>query len=160
MRLLSNHLFTMVVKEKLTNNNAGQGRGWHKSAKDRKTMDTKVGQSMIVTYDDDGVMAYAPFSESLAGTQLSDLVVLTVTRVLGPKERLWDADSVLRGNSKQLLDAIVGTGLLKDDNPKYVALVIGDQDKERREIGPLIEVGFYEAIDGNALDSLGKSEVQ
>ena len=153
MRLLGNALFTMVIKEKLTNNNAGQGRGWHKSANDRKIFEEKVPQSMIVTSDEtERTMSYAPFSESLLGTQLSDLVVLVVTRVLGPKERLWDADSVLRGNSKQMLDAIVATGLLKDDNPKYVALVIGNQDKDRREIGPLIEVGFYEAVDGNALD--------
>ena len=152
MRPMGNHLFTMVIKEKLSNNNQGQGRGWHKSAKDRKTMDQKVGQSMIVTYDGDE-MQYAPFAESLAGTQLSDLVVLTVTRVLGKGERKWDADSILRGNSKQLLDAIVGTKLLKDDNPKYVALVIGMQDDTRREIGPLIEVGFYETLDGNALDT-------
>lgn len=152
MRLMGNHLFTMVIKEKLSNNNAGQGRGWHKSAKDRKTMDQKVGQSMIVTYDGDE-MQYAPFAESLGGTQLSDLVVLIVTRVLGKGERKWDSDSILRGNSKQLLDAIVGTKLLKDDNPKYVSLVIGMQDDTRREIGPLIEVGFYETLDGNTLDT-------
>jgi len=160
MRLLGPHLFTMVLKEKLTNNNAGQGRGWHRSAKDRKTMDAKVSQSMIVTYNEDGTMSYAPFSESLAGTQLSDLVVLIVTRVLGKGERKWDADSVLRGNSKQMLDAIVGSRLLADDNPKYVALVVGMQDDTRREIGPLIEVGFYSAIDGNALDDTNNSGVQ
>ncbi len=78
---------------------------------------------------------------------------MVVTRVLGKGERLWDADSVLRGNSKQMLDAIVGSKLLKDDNPKHVALVIGMQDDTRREIGPLIEVGFYETLDGNALDA-------
>ena len=158
MRLMGSSLFTMVIREKLTNNNAGQGRGWHTSAKDRKTFDSKVAQSMIVTFDDEGTMAYAPFAESLAGTQLTDLVSLTVTRVLGPNERLWDADSILRGNSKQLLDAIVGTGLLKDDNPKYVSLVIGFQDKTRREIGPCIEVGFFETLNGNAIDSPVKPE--
>jgi hypothetical protein len=158
MRLLGNHLFTMVIREKLTNNNAGQGRGWHTSAKDRKTFDKKIAESMIVTYDDEGTMAYAPFAESLAGTQLSDLVALTVTRVLGPKERYWDADSILRGNSKQMLDAIVGTRLLADDNPKYVSLVIGYQDKDRREVGPCIEVGFYETLDGSAVDNVSPVE--
>ena len=154
MRLLGKKLFDISVKTKLKNNNQGQGRSWHHTAKDRKDFDKLVPEAMVLTYDDEtGELSAAPFSESLAGVQLSDLVALTVTRILGKGERLWDADSVLRGSAKQLLDAIVGTGLLADDNPKYVSLVIGMQDDTQRELGPRIDVGFYETVNGKALDS-------
>jgi len=138
----------MIIKENLSNNNQGQGRSWHKSAKDRKTMDSRVAESMIAVIDEDK-LSVAPFVDSLAGTQLSDLVVLIITRVLGKNQRLWDSDSVLRGSAKQMIDAIVGTGLLKDDSPKHVALVIGQQDDSRREEGPMIEVDFYQVVNGS-----------
>ena len=148
MRYMGNHLFKIVVKHNLSNNNAGQGRSWHKSAKDRKDFDRKIADSMVVTYEDSKVYA-APFADTLSGTQLTDLLVLVVTRVLGKNQRLWDSDSVLRGSSKQLIDAIVATGLVADDSPKHIALCIGQQDNSRREDGPLIEIDFYEAINGN-----------
>ena len=154
MRLLGKKLFDISVKTKLKNNNQGQGHHWGSTAKDRKEFDRLVADSMVLTFDDEtGELSAAPFSESLSGVQLSDLVSLTITRVLGKGERLWDNDSILRGSAKQLLDAIVGTGLLADDNPKYVSLVVGLQDDTQRELGPRIDVGFYETVDGKALDS-------
>ena len=111
-------------------------------------MDSRVAESMIAVIDEDK-LSVAPFVDSLAGTQLSDLVVLIITRVLGKNQRLWDSDSVLRGSAKQMIDAIVGTGLLKDDSPKHVALVIGQQDDSRRDEGPMIEVDFYQVVNGS-----------
>lgn len=65
---------------------------------------------------------------------------VTITRVLGKGERLWDADSVLRGNAKQLLDALVDAGYFVDDGPKYISEVTGRQDDSRRGDGPAIQV--------------------
>ncbi len=69
-------------------------------------------------------------------------VKLTLTRILGPNQRLWDADSVLRGNAKQLVDSLVAVGWFHDDSMKYITQVIGAQDATQRENGPavLIEV--------------------
>lgn len=149
MRLLGDHLFTICLKTRLSNNNDGQGRHWGKSAKIRKEMDQVLAQSMVTSYDDDGKFYYAPFADTLAGTQLTDLVAIVVTRVLAPKQRLMDVCSLGRGSSKQIIDSIVATGLIKDDSPKYLSLVIFQQDSERRELGGLTEVAFYETINGS-----------
>ena len=65
---------------------------------------------------------------------------VTITRILGKGERRWDADSVLRGNAKQLLDALVDAGFFFDDGPQWITEVFGKQDDSRRESGPAIEV--------------------
>jgi len=148
MRLLGPHLFTLNLKTRLTNRNDGQGRHWGASHKARKEMDKIVSQSMVTSYDEGGVMYYAPFSESLAGTQLTDLVSIVITRVLAPKQKLMDVCSLGRGNSKQIIDAIVATGLLKDDSPRYLALTIFQQDDTRRELDGMVEVAFYQTING------------
>ena len=85
--------------------------------------------TVITPIEEDGdVMVGVPFEDACSGMVLSSPVTIIVTRVLGKGERKWDADSVLRGSCKQLIDAIVATGLLVDDGPKYVALVVGQQD--------------------------------
>lgn len=63
-----------------------------------------------------------------------------VTRVLGPRQRLFDADSLLRGNAKELIDAIVAAGFLPDDGPAHVLEVTASQDKSRRGEGPAVEI--------------------
>lgn len=142
MRFLGETMFTMVIDAKLSNSNSGQGRSWHMSAKDRKEFAKLVPKSMVVVDDHDPVA----FEDSLKGITLSDPVALIVTRVLGPRERLWDSDSVLRGNAKQVIDAVVATGLIADDGPKHVALTVGVQDDSRREQGPSIEISFLEVV--------------
>ena len=69
-------------------------------------------------------------------------VRVVLTRILGPKQRLWDADSVLRGSAKQLIDGLVDAGWFVDDGPKYITEMDGRQDKSNRTEGPavLIEV--------------------
>lgn len=67
-------------------------------------------------------------------------VTITVTRVLGKGQRLFDADSLGRGNAKELIDAIVAAGFLPDDGPRHVTEVTYRQDATRRGDGPSTEV--------------------
>lgn len=65
---------------------------------------------------------------------------ITITRVLGKGQRLFDADSLGRGNAKELIDAIVAAGFLPDDGPRHVTEVTYRQDATRRRDGPSTEV--------------------
>lgn len=65
---------------------------------------------------------------------------ITVTRVLGKGQRLMDADSLGRGNAKELIDAIVAAGFLPDDGPRHVHEVTYRQDTTRRADGPSTEI--------------------
>ncbi len=69
-------------------------------------------------------------------------VQIVVIRVLGKNQRLWDYSSVLRGNWKEIEDALVACGFLHDDGPDYVKLVIGVQETLERERGPCVDVLF------------------
>lgn len=106
----------------LSNNNDGQTRHWGKSVA-YKTMYART-------------LAQLRF-KAVPPTYQQKIVI---TRILGKKERLWDADSVLRGSAKQLIDSLVGAGFLIDDSPKYLTEAIGRQDATRREDGPAIEI--------------------
>ena len=57
---------------------------------------------------------------------------------MGKGERLWDADSVLRGNAKQLIDALADAGYFHNDGPKWITEAIGRQDAGQRQNGPAI----------------------
>ena len=67
-------------------------------------------------------------------------VHLTITRVLGRNQRLMDADSLGRGNAKEIIDAIVAVGILPDDGPRHVVEVTYRQDDTRRRWGPRVDV--------------------
>lgn len=150
MRYFSSRIFTLTIDFELKNRNDGQGRSWHSSAKDRKLAEKAVRDCTVVTEVEPGVMVGIPFSDACSSMTLDGPVALIVTRVLGKGQRLWDADSVLRGSAKQVIDAIVATGLLVDDGPKYVALVVGQQDDTRRDEGPIVEVTFCEVVNAKA----------
>ena len=113
-----------TIKLNLTNGNDGQGRAWYRTASTRKAIE----QQLKV--------------QDLKRDAFDFPVKITLTRILGPNQRLWDADSVLRGNAKQLIDSLVAVGWFHDDSMKYIAQVIGAQDAKQRENGPavLIEV--------------------
>ena len=64
--------------------------------------------------------------------------------MLGKRQRFWDADSALRG-AKELIDSVVDSGLLVDDNMKHVAWCLGIQDDSRKDEGPFVELDFYGA---------------
>ena len=118
---------TIWLPMALTNGNDGRGNKWFSSAKVRKEIEVLLRG-----------MGYQrePFESP---------VDIHITRVLGPRQKLWDADSLLRGNSKELIDAIVAVGFLVDDGPKYVKTVTADQDENDRENGPAIELTFSAA---------------
>jgi hypothetical protein len=108
----------------LTNNNDGRGHAFWRSNKTRNLAESLL-RSMIC--------CMRPFSSP---------VRIRVVRVLGPGQRLWDFSSVLRGNWKEIEDAMVAVGLLHDDGPKWVTGVIGEQDSSRRKCGPAVDVIF------------------
>ena len=63
-------------------------------------------------------------------------VNMMVTRILGPRQQLYDADSVARGNCKQLIDAFVQAGYLHDDGPAYIQNFYANQLDGHRDVGP------------------------
>lgn len=56
-------------------------------------------------------------------------VDIIVRRILGPKQRFWDSSSVLRGNWKEIEDALVACGFFVDDSQPYIRLTLGTQAK-------------------------------
>ena len=111
----------------LTNNNAGRTQHFGRSASQRKKYEriirNKLGQQK-------------PFGVP---------VQIVVIRVLGKNQRLWDYSSILRGNWKEIEDALVACGFLHDDGPEFVKLVIGVQETLERERGPCVDVLFLKS---------------
>ena len=107
----------------LTNGNNGRGFHWGAKAKERKSLE-------------------AFFIQYFGGKQrpFGFPVEITVTRVLGKGQRFWDCGSELRGNWKELQDAMVAVGLFVDDSPKWITKVTGRQDDTTRDAGPAIEI--------------------
>jgi hypothetical protein len=106
----------------LTNGNDGRGSRWYKTATTRK----KIEQLLRAA--------------GLQRTPFEFAVDVHLTRVLGKGQRLFDADSLLRGNSKELIDALVAVGWFYDDGPKYIKKVTADQDANQRDNGPCVIV--------------------
>lgn len=114
---------TIILPFQLTNGNDGRGSKWFSSAKLRKGFEEtlrQLGYHRVIPYD---------FP-----------VEITVTRILGPKQSLWDSSSIGRGNWKEIEDALVACGWFVDDGPKYITRTTFEQDATRRSIGPKIEV--------------------
>lgn len=121
----------LVLPIELTNGNEGRRKHWGAAARRRK--------------------AYAATIGFLYGKRLPvpTPVRVTITRVLGPRQRLFDRDSLGRGNAKELIDAIVAVGLIPDDSPKHVWSVEYRQDETRRKDGPSVEV-LIETVEGES----------
>ena len=118
---------TLWLPVPLSNNNTGQSRHWSAANKQKHIFANMLRQLRLKATP-------PPYKQRV-----------TVTRILGKGERLWDADSVLRGNAKQLLDAMVDAGYFIDDSPKHVAEVFGKQDASQRKDGPAIRVEIEKA---------------
>ena len=97
---------TIVVNLELKNGNTGRSKHWSSASRDKKAFLRAIGEA-VETWD-------VP-------------VDITVTRVLAKGQRLWDADSVLRGNAKELIDTLVTRKYIVDDGPKYVKTCTGKQ---------------------------------
>lgn len=74
--------------------------------------------------------------------QQTDVVV---THILGPGQKKLDSSSILRGNYKEIEDALVWLGWWHDDSPPYIRFVLPDQDATQRDIGPAIRIDVYAA---------------
>lgn len=99
----------------LTNKNDGQGRHWVGSHRDRNKFEKVIRNLGLIRQ---------PFEFP---------VEIVVTRLLGPRQRLWDVDSVFRGNWKQIQDSLVACGWLKDDSPKFLKDIRQKQVKDGRD---------------------------
>ena len=126
-------LFTVKVYHKLKNNNNGQSRHWSSAHSERKKW-MKALETAEVETETGMVFGFHEFlSEILGNEPLTQKVGIEVHRVLGPRERRWDADSVLRGSAKQLIDSLVESNYLHDDNNKHILWALGTQSSKRAE---------------------------
>lgn len=129
-------IYALKIDLPLTNGNTGRGNQWYASAKERKKFEALLRE--ITTPDPD------TFFDYLDDLPFEFPVGLRITRVLGRKQRLWDADSIGRGNSKELVDAIVAVGFLHDDSAAYVKHVEYQQIAQTpRPKFPYILVEFF-----------------
>ena len=114
-----------IIREQLpfalTNGNDGRGSKWFSSAKGRKTYERELRRLDLVPAH--------PFEFP---------VIVHVTRILGPKQSLWDSSSIGRGNWKEIEDAMVAVGWFVDDGPKYIKETRFFQCATMRHEGPSI----------------------
>lgn len=123
MKLISTDvLLCETIPLELLNNNKGRSFAHWNSTKLRKQYEQELRLRGLVR---------KPFEV---------LVDVAICRVLGPRHRLWDGDSVLRGSAKELMDSLVACGWFHDDGPRWIRNVIGIQDCSRRDIGPAVSI--------------------
>lgn len=137
-------LVKVVVHDNISNRNDGQGKHWSASSKARSRIFAKCKDADYFRYSDRR-RVYLPASIKECKIPSRVKVNIIATRILGPKQRLWDADSILRGEFKQLLDSLVQLGIIEDDGPKFVKHCLGLQDSTQRVDGPAFEIEFFEA---------------
>ena len=114
----------VILPVELTNSNDGRGHAFWRTAKERRDLE----------------LILADFRRK---TPYAHPVTVTVTRILGKGQRLWDSSSVLRGNWKEIEDTLVELGWFMDDGPKWIAHTAGFQDVTRRDAGPAVEVAIW-----------------
>jgi len=113
---------TVLLPFELSNGNDGRGSKWFSSAKIRKSFEDSLRKLRMVR------------------SPLLFPVRVTVTRILGKGQRLWDSSSIGRGSWKELEDALVVCGWFYDDSPKYITTTDFRQDDCRRSTGPAVEL--------------------
>jgi len=94
----------------LTNGNDGRGGQWFLSARTRKKIEATLrfnGHARSLSFD--------------------GLLTIHITRILGPRQKRWDADSWQRGNLKEIIDALVVLNWFIDDGPEYIQEIRFDQ---------------------------------
>lgn len=114
-----------VLPIELTNGNDGRGCRWFRSAKVRDDLERILRALRHVR---------EPFDFPVS---------LTVTRILGPRQKLWDVSSCGRGNWKELEDALVACGWFHDDGPRWIESIAWEQDGTQRKNGPAVEITVY-----------------
>ena len=119
---------TIVIDKELKNGNNGQSKHWSSSHKERTQWTRSLHSAHVETLNGTEFDFHA-YHECVSPDSKIGIVI---TRVLGKGQRKWDADSVLRGNAKQLIDSLVEAGVARDDSPKYVEFALGLQDDSKR----------------------------
>ena len=113
----------------LFNGNEGRTKAWYGSAKVRKDYEDwlRLHHCQRKPFDHPGSVV--------------------VTRILGAGQPKWDADSILRGSAKELIDALVAVGWFHDDGPKWIVSCDGRQDDTQRKNGPAVMIQVFDARD-------------
>lgn len=119
----TNAIASITLPVKLTNGNDGRGSRWFRSSVRRKKYMRELAD-----------FKRKPFEHPTR---------IVITRILGPNERLWDADSIGRGNAKEIIDSLVKLGWWHDDGPKFIATCDYRQDTTQREQGPAVRIDIY-----------------
>lgn len=130
---LGRFLFRLSLPLEISNRNDGRGHQWFRTDAEKKA----VAEALQIFYPN-GPPAEAREMDS-GGT-----VNLVVRRILGKRQRWFDPDSILRGNAKEIVDAIVDHGFLSGDGYPAVGFVAGVQIKDP-EAGPALAVDFFRA---------------
>ena len=138
-------LFTITVDIKLSNQNVGRSRHWSSAAKVKQRWIRALSDSADVNANGIVYPLMEFHHEVLNDAPISQRVGIVTTRVLGKGERLWDMDSIGRGDIKESIDSLVTHGILKDDSPRHLAWWLGQQDDTKRTHGPLVLHTFYGA---------------
>ena len=116
-------ILSRMLPIELTNGNDGRGSKWFRSSSRRKIIARTLANERR-----------APFAFPVA---------IQIVRVLGAGQRLWDADSVGRGNAKELVDSLVELGWFHDDGPKWITHCDYRQDASQRKIGPVTVINVF-----------------
>jgi hypothetical protein len=114
-----------VFRIELTNGNDGRGSKWFRTAAVRQRIARTLANERRT-----------PFEHP---------VEIRITRILGANQRLWDADSVGRGNAKELIDSLVELGWFHDDGPKWITHCDYRQDAQSRASGPAVMIEVFSA---------------
>jgi len=112
----------------LTNGNDGRGSKWFSSSKLRNQYERLL---------------------RLQGHQRTPFdvpVMVRVTRILGKRQQLWDFDSGLRGNAKEIFDSLVVLGWFTDDGPKFITEVQFRQDVPKDRVSPFTLVEVFDPM--------------
>lgn len=64
---------------------------------------------------------------------------VTVTRVMGPREREWDTQNIGAGTAVELIDALKLAGYFVDDSPKWLETKF-TQERSSKVNGPAVLV--------------------
>ena len=135
-------LFTLVVLKELKNGNTGRTKHFSQAHRDKQQWLAAIPQATVELPQDIKMTLSQFYHEVLLEDVISQQVGLVIERVLGPRQRLWDHDSTLRG-AKELVDSLVTYGILQDDNAKHVSWCLGVQDSDDKENGPYVRVHFF-----------------
>lgn len=141
----SDELFELTVNMPLSNQNVGRSRHWSSAAKVKDKWIKALRTADVLTDSGVHLDLHTFLADVLRGKPIAQKVGIVTTRVLGKGMRLWDFDSIGRGDCKEAIDSIVKYGILTDDSPKHVAWWFGQQDDTQRSDGPFTVFTFFGA---------------